>query len=395
MGYIVVLLLGLLGGGGCAYIALESKRREFAELKRSIGEKSDINRMNHELYTERKAKLDVDQAELHHQQAEFEARLVSYSDLANENALLKRDLRNFDVQMRKLRFDNATNQKNQAELDRKIQEISTRYLRENIAWIAGSITSNNFAASKQKLQDVIARCREGGFVVSPAEETSLHASLRAEYEKVVRAEFEREEQSRIKAQIREEQLREREVNREIKRLENEEKAIKAALERAVAEAQHQHSEEVERLKKRLVEAEERAKLASSQAAQLAKAGHVYVLSNIGSFGEGIFKVGMTRRLEPRERIQELGDASVPFPFDVHMMIASDNAPRLESALHRELFKLRLNRANPRKKFFRVDLETISEIVKEHHGTVQYVVDPEALEYRQSQNMSADDQQFVE
>jgi hypothetical protein len=120
-----------------------------------------------------------------------------------------------------------------------------------------------------------------------------------------------------------------------------------------------------------------------------------VISNIGSFGEGIFKVGMTRRLEPTERVRELGDASVPFPFDVHMMISCGDAPTLENALHRKLVKQQVNKTNPRKEFFRTDIETIVQIVKENHGDVQYVADAEALQYRQSLTMPEEDQQFIE
>ncbi len=210
----------------------------------------------------------------------------------------------------------------------------------------------------------------------------------------VRAAFEREEQARIKAQIREEQLREKEIERELKQLDREREAIKATLEKALAEAEGQHSAEVERLRARLKEAEERAQRAISQA-QLTKAGHVYVISNIGSFGEGVFKIGMTRRLEPMERVYELSAASVPFPFDVHMMISCDNAPTLENALNRAFFRARINKTNPRKEFFKTDIESICKIVKEHHVEVEYVADAEALQYRQSLTMSDDDQEFIE
>ena len=96
-----------------------------------------------------------------------------------------------------------------------------------------------------------------------------------------------------------------------------------------------------------------------------------------------------------DRIKELGDASVPFPFDVHMMISSDDAPGLENALHRALHQVRVNRVNPRKEFFTTTLETVSEIVKANHGDVEYVADAEALEYRQSLSMSREDEEFVE
>jgi hypothetical protein len=296
--------------------------------------------------------------------------------------------------VRKVQMDTEVQRKSQQAIQTKVSDLGSRYLKDNVKWIGTSLNPSNFAASNQRLKDVIDRCRGMGFEISATEEESLLSDLKAEYKMIVRAAFEREEQARIRAQIREEQAREREIERELKRLENEREAIRVALEKAMAEAKDQHSEEVERLKVRLTEAEEKARRAISQA-QLTKSGHVYVISNIGSFGDGVFKVGMTRRLDPRERILELGSASVPFPFDVHMMISSDNAPELETALHRKLFRMRINKTNPRKEFFKMDIAAIYEVVKEHHGEIEYVADAEALQYRQSLTMTDEDQQFVE
>jgi hypothetical protein len=222
----------------------------------------------------------------------------------------------------------------------------------------------------------------------------LLAELRGEFENAVRLEFQREEQARIKAQIREEERLKREVERELKQLERERAAIQAALDQALAEARGQHSAEVERLQARLAEAEEKSRRTMSMAQQT-KAGYVYVISNIGKFGEGIFKVGMTRRLDPMERVTELGSASVPFPFDVHMMIQCNDAPSLENALHRALHRSRVNKARPRKEFFKTDIEAICDVVRQHHGQIDYVAEPEALEYRQSLTMSQDDAAYVE
>lgn len=90
---------------------------------------------------------------------------------------------------------------------------------------------------------------------------------------------------------------------------------------------------------------------------------IYIISNIGSFGEGIYKIGMTRRLDPQDRVDELGDASVPFKFDVHAMIFSDDAPALEAALHRAFDSRKVNMVNNRKEFFRVTLDEIEDVVK--------------------------------
>ncbi|MEQ9074536.1 MAG: GIY-YIG nuclease family protein [Sandaracinaceae bacterium] len=115
-------------------------------------------------------------------------------------------------------------------------------------------------------------------------------------------------------------------------------------------------------------------------AQLTRSGHVYVISNLGSFGEGVYKIGMTRRLEPLIRVKELGDASVPFSFDVHAMIYSEDAPALERALHVEFDGRRVNRVNTRKEFFRVSLAEVRKAVAKHHGVITFVTVAEAEEY---------------
>lgn len=119
-----------------------------------------------------------------------------------------------------------------------------------------------------------------------------------------------------------------------------------------------------------------------------RAGYVYVISNIGSFGEGIYKIGMTRRLDPMERVDELGDASVPFTFDVHAMIFSDDAPKLEAALHNAFEKNRVNLVNRRREYFRVSLDEIKRVVRENHDkTVEFIDDPRAEQYRESIRIS--------
>lgn len=107
--------------------------------------------------------------------------------------------------------------------------------------------------------------------------------------------------------------------------------------------------------------------------QNARAGYVYVISNIGAFGEGIFKIGMTRRLEPMDRVDELGDASVPFRFDVHALVFSDNAPALEAKLHSHFAAGRLNKVNGRKEFFRADLKGVEAVIRANYDAVVEVV----------------------
>ena len=118
-----------------------------------------------------------------------------------------------------------------------------------------------------------------------------------------------------------------------------------------------------------------------------KAGYVYIISNIGAFGENVYKIGMTRRLEPQDRIDELGDASVPFNFDVHAMIFSDDAPALENALHKAFENRKINMINQRREFFNVTLDEIKEVVRNNYDkTVEFTDYPDAQQYRESIKM---------
>jgi hypothetical protein len=122
--------------------------------------------------------------------------------------------------------------------------------------------------------------------------------------------------------------------------------------------------------------------------QNAKAGYVYVISNVGAFGEGIYKIGMTRRLDPMERVDELGDASVPFWFDVHALVFSENAPALEAKLHERFAAGRLNKVNGRKEFFRADIKEIEVVIRANYDSVVEVVhDAPAEQYRESLRMT--------
>ena len=121
-----------------------------------------------------------------------------------------------------------------------------------------------------------------------------------------------------------------------------------------------------------------------------RAGYVYVISNIGAFGKDIYKIGMTRRLDPQDRIDELGSASVPFNFDVHAMIFSDDAPALEAALHRAFEDRKLNLVNQRREFFHVTLDEIKEVIKKNFDkTVEFVDVPDAEQYRISEKMRSE------
>lgn len=209
--------------------------------------------------------------------------------------------------------------------------------------------------------------------------------LAFEYQEKLQAE--KEEQRQIREQMREEERALREIEKARADAEKEERRYEDALERArreaetaVGESQQRLQSQIEELQAKLDEAQRMKERAISQA-QLTRSGHVYVISNIGSFGEDVYKIGMTRRLEPMDRIRELSDASVPFDFDVHAVIYADDAPALESALHRHFDRHRINRVNQRKEFFGVSIHEIAKVVREHHGEIEFTLTAEARDYR--------------
>lgn len=179
----------------------------------------------------------------------------------------------------------------------------------------------------------------------------------------------KEEQRELREQEREEKKAREEAEKIQKEAEKEEliksKAI-AELEKKMAEKSDTekaaYQEELDSLKAELEEAHQKFERARSRA-QETKQGHVYVISNIGSFGKDVLKIGMTRRMEPMDRVKELGDASVPFTFDVHALIESDDAPNLESILHKVFDHKRVNKVNRRKEYFNVNIDEIEQELK--------------------------------
>jgi len=213
--------------------------------------------------------------------------------------------------------------------------------------------------------------------------------LRLAYEYELKAHEEQEIQREIRVKIRDEEkaIKEyerakREAIKEKRMLKNAMKIAQEQMEAASTEEHAFYENRLQELTEKLKVAEEKSQRAISMTQQT-QAGYVYVISNIGSFGENVYKIGMTRRLEPMDRVTELGNTSVPFSFDVHAMIYSENAPELENKLHAHFDKYRLNHINRRKEYFRVSLEEIEKVVQENHGTIEFIVKAEAREYRES------------
>lgn len=204
---------------------------------------------------------------------------------------------------------------------------------------------------------------------------------------------EQEEQRLIKEQMREEEKARREYEAQLAQAEKEEKLYQDLLEKAqkelekvTAEEKEQTLQKIQALEKELAEAKEKSERAKSMAEQT-KRGHVYIISNIGSFGKDIYKIGMTRRLDPMDRVKELGDASVPFSFDVHAIIYTEDAPKLENELHKKFHQNRVNAINLKKEFFHVSLEDIRNEVEKLTGkTAEFTMTILAEEYYQTQRL---------
>jgi hypothetical protein len=260
--------------------------------------------------------------------------------------------------------------------------------------ILTQVRHNNYGVLKQKIDDAFSIVNVNGKAFRDAHILDAFHFSRLEELRlaVVCSELkmlEQEEQRAIREQIREEEKARKEYEKAIKESEKEERILSKAIEKArleLEEAKLEQRAEFEKeladLQQKLYEAELRNERAISMAQQT-KRGHVYVISNIGSFGEDVFKIGMTRRLEPLDRVRELGDASVPFSFDVHAMIFSEDAPALENSLHRAFAIKQLNKVNSRKEFFKVTLLDIKETIESMDIDAHWTLVAEAHEYKES------------
>lgn len=200
---------------------------------------------------------------------------------------------------------------------------------------------------------------------------------------------EKEEQRIIKERIREEERAKREFEKALKEAEKEKEMLRKAMEKVQIELEQASEQQKAKYEAQLLELADKLKIAEEKGqralsmAQQTKTGHVYIISNVGSFGENVYKIGMTRRLEPLDRVKELGDASVPFEFDVHAMIMSDNAPNFENELHKKFLRTQLNKVNPRKEFFKLSLKEIREEVERLGINAKWTMTAEAREYKES------------
>lgn len=260
--------------------------------------------------------------------------------------------------------------------------------------ILSKVKHNNFGKLSQEIKDAFQLVNYNGSAFRSAKISDIYLQARLNELKwgVAVNEImleEKEEQRRIKEQLREEERARREYEKAIKEAEKEEKAIQQAINKATKELMLANEEQRLALEQKIAELQlkyEEAEAKNQRAismAQQTRSGHVYIISNIGSFGEDVYKIGMTRRLEPLDRVRELGDASVPFSFDVHAMIYSDDAPSLENHLHKVFNEKQVNKINSRKEFFNVNIKEIKSVIEDMNINAHWTMFAEAKEYRES------------
>lgn len=319
--------------------------------------------------------------------AEYKDRMEQVYDQARQM------IRSDEAAICSVQWEVGGSQKNGAKMAKQSKKLILRAFNGECDAAAAKVSWNNITKMEERVMKAFESINALGSMLHVSiAERYLHLKLdelRLTYEYEEKRRSEQEAQRRIQAEMREEEKARRELEKAREDSEAQELMYQRALDKAHLDASQasdkemgQLADKIAILESQLEEAKRKKERAISQA-QLTKSGHVYIISNTGSFGQYVYKIGMTRRLEPMDRIEELGDASVPFPFDVHAMIYSDNAPALEAELHAHFDSDRINLVNQRKEFFAVSLEDIERFIAKRGLTIEIVKQPEAKEYRET------------
>ena len=410
--------------------ALETERLQLEEKRKVTETRLAVIESKIEQAKETLRHAETDIAQKRGQlESDYQTALAQYKKLQNEVNLLEENLEDISFGLYKPHFNFETSEEYKIALER-VRDQQRALIKENraavceIEWtVSGSkqegarmqkqylklmlrafngecdaavanVSCNNATKMEERIRRSFDVVNDLGQVMRMAVtrvyvDTRL-TELRLAHEYQEKRYQDREEQRKIREQIREEEKAQREFEKAREEAEKEEARYQKALEKARQEADAATGAQLDKLTEQIASFEaklDQARKVKDRAiarAQLTKSGFVYAVSNIGSFGEKVFKIGMTRRMEPMDRIQELGDASVPFPFDLHVMLYSDNAPELEGALHDLFENRRVNLVNPRKEFYReVDLSEIEEFIRVRGLSAQFITLPEAKEFRET------------
>lgn len=284
-----------------------------------------------------------------------------------------------------------------------MQKLLLRAFNSECDEIINKIKYNNYNSSVKKMERSFNAIAKLGVTMAISITSDYYdlkiQELQLSLEYQIQKQREKEEKAELRAQQREEARLQKELKEQRKNIDKERKHYEQALSninKQLSSSSDENTEDLNKKKEEIIQSlsdiDTKIKNIDYREANQ-KAGYVYVISNIGSFGEGIYKIGMTRRLNPQDRVDELGDASVPFKFDVHAMIFSEDAPALEAALHRAFEDRKLNLVNQRREFFRVSLDEIKDVVKNNFDkTVEFVDVPDADQYRISLKLREEEHQ---
>lgn len=313
-------------------------------------------------------------------------------EIKNKLELLRNTQKNMVSSGEALIVSNTTDKKSVVNAQKK--QILRCFNSETVSIIKNA-TAKNVNSSRGKItrafESINKMFKVDGVEISQKYLETKYDELSLVYAYMLRVEEEAEQRRAIREQLVEEEKARRDYERAKQQIEKDQKQCQNEVNKLMKYMQQSHDDverqlyidKIKELEEKLNKLEEDKKDVINRE-QNAKAGFVYIISNIGSFGENVYKIGMTRRLEPMDRIKELSSASVPFVFDVHALIFSEDAPGLENTLHQYFDSKRVNKINLRKEFFNVDLGEIKKVVLENHNaTVTFVDVPDAIEYRES------------
>jgi len=273
-----------------------------------------------------------------------------------------------------------------AELQNILYDLKYNKLDDSVAKVK-NMTAKYLSIASEGNQSIVGTLTK---FIGEIEYLFINA-VKIEYNYYVKKEQARQEQLEIREKMRQEAAERKALEAERKKIEAEESKYKDEINRIKQQLEEAAETEATALNKRILELEAMLSDVTVKKEEIVnlqngRAGNVYVISNLGSFGENMFKIGMTRRLDPQDRIDELGSASVPFKFDVHCFIFSEDAVSLESRLHQALNDKRVNKVNLRKEFFYSNIEELESLVLSIDPTAEFNRTMLAEEFRQSQSV---------
>ena len=385
---------------------IEEKKGLLSELTKQLKIANEVSSLDKELEKRKeelqdvKSRLAIMNDDVGLQEFGFFERQYKFSDSVRYKAELD-DLRLQQKQLVKdgragvitspLAFNNSV--KKGEAIQKQLIKAAIRGFNGESDALLTKVTPGNLENKKKALQkafEQLNKIYERNFVKL----TNQYLELKAkELQLAVEYDLQKQEEKELLREQRAQEKEDRKLQAEIaakrKKLEKDRMHFKQMLDNVEALMKSASKEEKEKLKLQLSEYQNKLSELDEIEEDIdyreghASAGYVYVISNIGSFGEDVYKIGVTRRLEPLERIRELSSASVPFQFDVHALVFSEEAFALETELHNQLAEFKVNKVNGRKEYFRVPFDRIKEILSAHKElAIELTEKAEAFEYRQ-------------